>query len=112
MKGLLRFSIMLSVLIFTSFTTASPSSPGSGSGLGPDFEPNIGESQKAIDMQTKYRSLLEGGAALKDEVCPMCIQASSRAGESLTVEDRLRIKTSLGEERFETFLAVRQELVS
>ena len=108
MRNLLRLSIFFSTLYLSSFTTASPSA----SGLGPGFEPNTGDWQDENELQLKYRSLLDENAALRDEVCPMCIQAVPRAGERMSVDDRLQIRSALGEDRYDTFLAVMKELVS
>ena len=107
MKGLLKLGILLSSLCYSSLVTASPSYTGPG----PAFEPNPGASEEEIEYQKKYRSLLDENAALKDEVCPMCILAVPKAGMT-TFENMQQVKDSLGHERFETYKKVLKELVS
>ena len=108
MRNLPQFGIIISALFLCAFTAASPPL----SGPGPGFEPNMGSSRDEIEMQMKYRSLLDENAALKEEVCPMCIRAAPQAGERLSVNDRIRMKAALGEDRYYTYLEVTKELVS
>ena len=118
MKTLLQLNILLSalstlsIISFCHFTNLLATASPSFQGPGPNFEPNPGPSQDEIDFREKYRSLLDYSADLRDEVCPMCIQAAPNVGKKLLAEDKTRIKAILGPERFNTFLKVRKELVS
>ena len=109
MKGLLQLCILLSTFYYnSSLATASPSSTGPG----PAFEPNSGLSEDTIEYQKKYRSLLEENAALRDELCPMCILAVPRTGKTPSVEDLKQLEESLGDKRFKTYMEVQKKLVS
>lgn len=110
MNSLLQLGILVSSFFYyySSLVMASPSFTGPG----PAFEPDSGVSEATSEYQKKYRSLLDENAALRDELCPMCILAVPQAGKTLSVENLKQIKQSLGPERFTTYKKVQNELVS